>query len=111
MLDQRLAGESQTFVAPSADDARIIQESSRMLDEILGASDARIHVRIQPENEPEQTIPIPLSAFRVLAHVLTQMAHGNGASFMPLNAELTSYEAARALKVLHPFFPWVAGQG
>jgi excisionase family DNA binding protein len=103
VLDASLAGESQTFVAPSADDARIIQESSRKLDEILSASDAEIHVRIQPENEPEQTIPIPLSAFRVLAHVLTQMAHGNGVSFMPMNAELTTYEAARVLKISHPF--------
>ena len=98
-----LAGESQTFVTPSADDARIIQESSRKLEEILGARNAEIHVRIQPENEPEQTIPIPLSAFRVLAHVLTQMAQGNGVSFIPMHAEVTTYEAARVLKVSHPF--------
>jgi excisionase family DNA binding protein len=103
VLDAGLAGESQTFVTPSADDARIIQESSRKLEEILGASNAEILVRIQPENQPEQTIPIPLSAFRVLAHVLTQMAHGNGISFMPMNAELTTYEAARLLKVSHPY--------
>ena len=63
----------------------------------------RVHVLIQPENEPEQTIPIPLSAFRVLAHVLTQMAHGNGVSFTPKDAEWTTYEAARVLKVSHPF--------
>jgi excisionase family DNA binding protein len=103
VLDASLAGDSQTFVAPSADDARIIQESSRKLDEILSASDVEIHVRIQPENEPEQTIPIPLSAFRVLAHVLTQMAHGNGISLRQMNAELTTYEAAHLLKVSHPF--------
>ena len=103
MLDVGLAEESQTFVAPSADDARIIQESSRKLEQILGTSNAEIHVHVQPENEPEQTIPIPLSAFRVLAYVLTRMAHGNGISFMPMNAELTTYEAARLLKVSHPF--------
>jgi excisionase family DNA binding protein len=102
MLDACLAGEPLTAATPSADDVRIIQESSRKLEKILDACNAEIQIRIQPENQPEQTIPIPLSAFRVLAHVLTKMAHGNAVSFMPMNAELTTYEAARVLKVSHP---------
>ena len=106
-----LNGEPLTFATPSADDARIIQESSRKLEEILGASKAEIHVRIRPENEPEQTIPIPLSAFRVLAHVLTQMAHGNRVSFIPMHAELTTYEAARVLKVSRPFLIGLLDKG
>jgi excisionase family DNA binding protein len=98
-----LTGGSQTFETPSAHDAQMIQDSSRKLEEILSTNHAEIHVRVQRENEPEQTIPIPLSAFRVLAHVLTQMAQGNGVTFIPMHAELTTYEAARVLKVSHPF--------
>ena len=103
MPDACLVAESQAFVSPSVDDAQMIRESSRKLEKILSAKKAEIHVRVQPENEPEQTIPIPLSAFRVLAHVLTQMAQGNGVTFIPMHAELTTYEAARVLKVSHPF--------
>jgi excisionase family DNA binding protein len=114
MLNACLTGESPGFATPSVDDARIIQESSRKLEEleqILGMNNAEIDVRIRPENEPEQTIPIPLSAFRVLAHVLTQLAHGNGVSFTPMNAELTTYEAARILKVSHPFLIGLLDRG
>jgi excisionase family DNA binding protein len=114
MLNACSTGESPDFATPSVDDARIIQESSRKLEEleqILGMNNAEIDVRIRPENEPEQTIPIPLSAFRVLAHVLTQMAHGNGVSFTPMNAELTTYEAARILKVSHPFLIGLLDRG
>jgi excisionase family DNA binding protein len=96
-------GGSPSFAAPSADDAKMIHESSLRLEEILGTTNGNIHVRIQPENQPEQTIPIPLSAFRLIAHILTQMAQGHGVTFIPMHSELTTYEAARVLKVSRPF--------
>jgi len=86
-------------------------DPAKELEEILSASNGEIHVRIQREDEPEQTIPIPLSAFRVLAHVLTQMAQGNGVRFIPMHAELTTYEAARVLKVSHAFLIGLLDKG
>jgi len=50
MLDACLAGEPLTAATPSADDVRIIQESSRKLEKILDACNAEIQIRIQPEN-------------------------------------------------------------
>jgi excisionase family DNA binding protein len=91
--------------APTAAETRIAQESSRRLEEFLGSGEANldIDIRIQPKNRPEETIPIPRSAFQLLAHILNQMANGNGVTLIPMHAELTTQEAAYILKVSEPF--------
>jgi excisionase family DNA binding protein len=103
MLNSCSPAGSPTFVTPSADDAAMLQESSRKFEDILATGKSDIRVCVQPGNQPEQAIPIPLSAFRMLVHMVTQMAHGNAVTLIPMHAELTTYEAARVLKVSRPF--------
>ena len=44
-----------------------------------------------------------MSALPVIAHILSHMARGNGVALIPMREELTTTEAAKALKVSRTF--------
>lgn len=89
-------------VTPSPADTQLAQESSRRLAKILGARKKNVHFHIQPDNEPEEAIALPMSAFRLLADILTEMARGNAVTLIPIHAELTTQQAADMLNVSRP---------
>jgi excisionase family DNA binding protein len=62
-----------------------------------------LRVRIEPENEPEESISIPVTAFRLLNGILIEMAKGNAVTLIPVHAELTTQQAAQILNVSRPF--------
>ncbi len=90
-------------VTPTPDDTRIAQESSRRLAKLLGAPKENVQFLIQPGGEPEETIAIPLVAFRLLTEILAEMAKGNAVTLIPIHAELTTQQAADLLNVSRPY--------
>ena len=46
---------------------------------------------------------LPSAIVRMVQHILTEMAQGNAVTVMPMNAELTTQEAAEFLNVSRPF--------
>ncbi len=91
-------------VALTPDDMQLAQESSRRLTRLLAAKPRKpIRVRITPDDEPEESISIPPSAFRLLNDILTEMAKGNAVTLIPVHAELTTQQAADLLNVSRPF--------
>jgi excisionase family DNA binding protein len=91
-------------VTPTPDDTQLAQESSRRLARVLAAKPVKpLRVHVKPDDEPEETIAIPLSAFRLLNDILTEMAKGNAVTLIPVHAELTTQQAADLLNVSRPF--------
>lgn len=82
------------------------REVAADLDRILARipdEEARIQICIQTNGQSEETIPISADHFRMLAHIMGELARGRGISLIPMDAELTTNEAARQLKVSRPF--------
>lgn len=98
-----LLSEFEEPVAPTPDDTRLAQESSRLLAKLREKTSGNVRLRIQSENEPEETVAIPRSAFRLLADILTEMAKGNAVTLIPIHAELTTQQAADLINVSRPF--------
>lgn len=92
-------------LTPSEDESRQASESSRRLAKILGSKRKRasVPIRIQPDDEAAETITIPMSAFRMLNDILTEMAKGNAVTLIPIHAELTTQQAADVLNVSRPY--------
>lgn len=93
---------------PTPADTELARESSRQLSRFLGKHPAGsrlpdFRLRLQADNEPEEVVVIPSSAFRLLTDILTQMALGNAITLMPVHAELTTQQAADILNVSRPF--------
>jgi excisionase family DNA binding protein len=90
-------------VTPTEAEAQIAQETSRRLAKFLVRKRNKpFRLRIEPDNEPEEVV-IPVSAFRLLNDILTQMAKGNAVTLIPVHAELTTQQAADLLNVSRPF--------
>ena len=99
-----MLAEIQEAVPPTAAEAQLALESSRRLTKFLAAKPKKaLRVRIEPENEPAESISIPVTAFRLLNSILTEMAKGNAVTLVPVHAELTTRQAAQILNVSRPF--------
>lgn len=89
-------------VAPTQEESALAKESGRQLARMLSKhpKDATINVRAQDSDE---SITIPVAAFRMLSEILNQMAQGNAVTLIPVHAEMTTQEAADLLNVSRPF--------
>ncbi len=89
---------------PTEADSQLALESSRRLSRVLAAQPTKaLRVRIEPENEAEQAISIPVTACQLLNGILAEMAKGNAVTLVPIHSELTTRQAADILNVSRPF--------
>lgn len=98
-----LPSESPGTVIPTADETRLAEESSQRIVRLFGARQKHVQCRILHDDQTEETITIPSSAFRLLAEILSEMAKGNACSLIPVHAELTTQQAADVLNVSRPY--------
>ena len=98
-------------VTPTEADARLAEESSRLLARLLGEGRGSLQVSVRADDETEKSVPIPASAVRLLTDILTQMAQGNAVTLIPIHAELTTQQAAELLNVSRPFLIRLTDEG
>ena len=94
--------QTPTPLAPTALETAMAGDSSRQLAVYLSQQKGD-SVKIAFGEKPNETVSIPLSAFRLLADILTEMSKGNAVTFIPIHAELTTQQAADFLNVSRPF--------
>ncbi len=88
--------EKPDTVVPSAEDAALAAESSRILASRPCEGDFRVHL------DDGQVLALPRAVKQLLAHLLTEMSYGNAVTLIPIHAEMTTQEAADYLNISRP---------
>jgi excisionase family DNA binding protein len=96
--------------ARTDDERRVASDLDRILAQIPDGQ-ADIRISIHPRGGPGEMIPISPEQFRLLARIVGELARGHGVSLIPMEAELTTNEAARQLKVSRPFLVGLLEKG
>jgi excisionase family DNA binding protein len=97
-----LLGDAINPVTPTAEEAALAKEASGRLAALLeNAQEFRVQPRAN--GRAGESVALPLSAVRLLAEILSQMAQGNAVTLIPIHAELTTQQAADLLNVSRPF--------
>jgi excisionase family DNA binding protein len=105
-----LLTEGFETVTPTEAETQLARESSRRLAPHLGGQ-GEARIRLLDNGARGETVVIPASALRLLQHILTEMAQGNAVSLIPVNAELTTQQAADLLNVSRPFLVKLLDEG
>ena len=97
-----IAASTYEPVLPSERDRELAARSSLSL---AGASRSRGKVRLSlvGRGGKREEVALPASALLLLVDVLAEMAKGNAVTLIPVNAELTTQQAADLLQVSRPF--------
>ncbi len=88
-------------VAPSEEEVDLAREAGRRLAALV-RGDAPVEVKVVGKGGGESLV-LPVSSLRLLADILVQMAEGNAVALLPLDAELSTQQAAEVLNVSRPF--------
>jgi excisionase family DNA binding protein len=85
---------------PSESDSTLAKETSRKIASHLKRTEP---LRLRFLDDPKKdTLAIPLPAARMLVRILEEMARGNAVTLIPVQAELTTQEAADMLNISRP---------
>ncbi len=90
-------------IMPSESEVELARASSRILSAFTLKKSKSVNILLETENHHHNTVILPLSAFKLLVNILTQMAEGNAVTLIPVHAELTTQEAADLLNVSRPY--------
>jgi len=88
---------------PTEADARQARESLRQISHILTSGMSDLSIRIQNNEQLSAEIILPVSALRLLKEILAEIAQGHAVALLPVQAELTTQQAADLLKVSRPY--------
>jgi excisionase family DNA binding protein len=93
-----------------------IDTAAQAARELRGALDAQpaspevVHLLVTDGDEHREAV-LPAAVAQLLADMLTELARGNAVSLVPLNAELTTQQAADLLGVSRPYLVDLLDQG
>jgi len=102
---QRLNGDE--VITPTGDDAALAEESGRKLAAHLGCG-LELRLRVKGTNVE---LALPPAALRLLARGLAELGQGNAVALTPLQAELTTQQAADLMNVSRPHLVKLLDEG
>ena len=106
MSDHRLSHP----ITPTEKDAQLALRSSRELAQHLPDSDQQI-IKVLDEQGQETTLELPALAIKLLLEMLSHLARGSAISLIPIQAELSTHQAAELLNVSRPHLIKLCEQG
>lgn len=95
-------------VTPTATESEVAKASSRALAPHVGETSLRIQVK---DGKGTDELVLPPSAARLLLGILTELGEGNAVAFSPIQAELTTNQAAELLNVSRPYLTKLLDEG
>ena len=99
-------------VAPGVVDAQVAARALRRVKDFLaGDRDRSDELEILVEGGQGEALVVPRPAVEMFVHILAAMANGQGVQIMPLNAELTTQQAADLLNVSRPYLIGLLDRG
>ncbi len=97
-------------VIPSDQDA-MLAKTARLALERSEALDKALHVQISAAGQEVTTLDLPPVVTRLLMDVLKETAAGNAVTLVPVEAEVTTQQAADLLNVSRPFLVGLVENG
>jgi len=94
---------------PSGPEMALAETASRALASQFGKARGEPIIKVRID-EQETTLMLPAVAVRMLIDILGQMGKGNAVTVIPINAELTTQQAADFLNVSRPFLTKLLGK-
>jgi excisionase family DNA binding protein len=104
-----MLARSRTMVMPTDDDIKLAKEGSRTLSPFV--SDQETPTLRITDSKQSVEITLPQDVFKLLISVLAEIGRGNAVTVMPVEAELTTQQAADFLNVSRPFLISLLGDG
>lgn len=98
-------------ILPSDAEVMLARESGRVLSASLQTKAEVRQLDVYDGSGSVNTVRVPDSALRLLLEILTEIGQGNAVSIIPVQAELTTQEAADVLNVSRPFFVQLLDKG
>ena len=97
---------------PTPETVREAQAALRQLAAIASPNQTDETVRVHVEGErADQAVALPRQAFELFLELLGQLANGNAVTIVPVQAELTTQQAADLLNVSRPFLVGLLERG
>lgn len=94
---------------PTKEEAEAAKVTSRTLSKY--ANSDRLNLKVTLNGGEAEDLILPGFAINMLLDVLTEMSKGNAVTLMPINAELSTQQAAELLNVSRPHLVSLLEQG
>lgn len=91
-----------SMVLPADREMKAAIESQRTLSIHLSTELETQRIQIFDQQNQAHPVELPTTALRLLVDILSELAEGNAVKVVPLQAELTTQEAANLLNVSRP---------
>ena len=91
-----------TPLTPTEQESRLARVSGRRLAAHLRER-SKVSIQVMEDDQSSETVEIPATAYRLLVDILSEMANGKALTLLPVNAELTTQQAADLLNVSRPY--------